>query len=304
MDKFRALQTFVAVAECAGFAAAARKLNMSPPAVTRYVSMLEEELGTRLFTRTTRTLNLTQAGERFLADSSRILADLADAEDAAVGSHGQIAGELRVTAPVLFGRMFVTPILAEFLQMHAQITARTLFVDRNVNLIDEGLDVALRIGDLADSSLTATRCGWVRQTVFASPDYLKRCGQPAHPRDLARCQVIHSVAVSEASRWQFDDDGKTISVPVEPKIRMNTNDAVIEMVLAGQGIARLLSYQIAPHVAEGRLVPVLRRFEPAAIPIHVLHAEGRRTSGRVRAFVDHVVARLRADANLQEQSSR
>ncbi len=304
MDKFRALQTFVAVAECAGFAAAARKLNMSPPAVTRYVSMLEEELGTRLFTRTTRTLNLTQAGERFLADSSRILADLADAEDAAVGSHGQIAGELRVTAPVLFGRMFVTPILAEFLLMHAQITARTLFVDRNVNLIDEGLDVALRIGDLADSSLTATRCGWVRQTVFASPDYLKRCGQPAHPRDLARCQVIQSVAVSEASRWQFDDDGKTISVPVEPKIRMNTNDAVIEMVLAGQGIARLLSYQIAPHVAEGRLVPVLRRFEPPAIPIHVLHAEGRRTSGRVRAFVDHVVARLRADADLQEQSSR
>lgn len=304
MDKFRALQTFVAVAECAGFAAASRKLNMSPPAVTRYVSMLEEELGTRLFTRTTRTLNLTQAGERFLADSTRILADLAEAEDAAIGSHRQIAGELRVTAPVLFGRIFVTPILAEFLETHTQVTARTLFVDRNVNLIDEGLDVAVRIGELADSTLTATRCGWVRQTVFASPDYLKRCGRPAHPRDLAEHRVINSVAVSEASRWQFDDNGMIISVPVDPKIRMNTNDAVIEMVSAGQGIARLLSYQIAPHVAEGRLETVLSRFEPPAMPIHVLHAEGRRTSARVRSFVDHIAGRLRADASLREQQSR
>ncbi|MEX0343893.1 MAG: LysR family transcriptional regulator [Rhizobiaceae bacterium] len=304
MDKFRALQTFVAVAECAGFAAAARKLNMSPPAVTRYVSMLEEELGTRLFTRTTRTLNLTQAGERFLADSTRVLADLAEAEDAAVGSHGQIAGELRVTAPVLFGRMFVTPILAEFLAMHSQVTARTLFVDRNVNLIDEGLDVAVRIGELADSSLTATRCGWVRQAVFALPDYLDRNGRPAHPRDLAEHRVINAVAVSESSRWQFNDNGRTISVPVDPRVRMNTNDAVIEMVLAGQGIARLLSYQVARHLADGRLVPVLSRFEPPAMPIHVLHAEGRRTSARVRSFVDHIAGRIRADASLQEQQSK
>ena len=299
MDKFRALQTFVAVAECAGFAAAARKLNMSPPAVTRYVSMLEEELGTRLFTRTTRTLNLTQAGERFLTDSTRILSDLAEAEDAAVGTHGQIAGELRVTAPVLFGRIFVTPILAEFLEMHTHVTARTLFVDRNVNLIEEGLDVALRIGELADSSLIAIRCGWVRQTVFASPDYLQRCGLPAHPRELAAHRVINSVAVSESSRWLFDDDGKTISVPVDPRIRMNTNDAVIEMVSAGQGIACLLSYQVAPHVAEGRIQPILTRFEPPAMPVHVLHAEGRRTSARVRSFVDHVVDRLRAETSLQ-----
>lgn len=300
MDKFRAIQVFITVADKRGFAAAARNLNMSPPAVTRAVSMLEEDLGTPLFARTTRSVRLTENGQRFLEDARRILLDLEEAQDAAVGSHATPRGELHVTAPVLFGRMYVTPILGDFLDLHPQLSARTLFVDRIVNMVDEGQDVAIRIGALPDSSLVAVRCGTVRQMMVASPDYIARHGLPTLPEGLANHQIIQATGTNPGSDWKFQHNGKPISVRLAPRVRMNTNDAAIELTLRGGGVSRLLSYQVAPYLADGRLQPVLEAFEMPPQPVHVVHQEGRLVSAKVRAFVDFMVQHLRAklDANL------
>jgi len=295
MDRFQSLQVFVKVAELGGFAAAARDLAMSPPAVTRAVSALEERIDTRLLIRTTRSVRLTESGERFLQDCRRILADLEEAEEAAVGSHAAPRGELRVTAPVLFGRIYVTPILGDFLDRYPLVTCQTLFVDRIVNLMDEGLDVAIRIGELPDSSLTAIRAGAVRRVVFAAPAYLRKHGLPPHPRDLVEHRLIKSLAISSSLEWSFQEKGRPFSIQIEPRLRMNTNDAVAELVARGWGVSRLLSYQIAPQLAEGRVQIILSEFEPPPMPIHVVHQEGRMVSSKVRAFVDFMVDRLRAD---------
>ena len=203
MDRFHAVQVFVKVADCNGFAAAARDLGMSAPAVTRAVAQLEGRLKTRLFVRTTRSVRLTESGERFLEDGRRILLELDEAEEAAVGSHAAPRGALHVTAPVLFGRMFVTPILGEFLDAYPLVNARTFFVDRVVNLMDEGLDVAIRIGELPDSSLIALRAGTVCQVVFASPNYLKKHGLPQRPEELAGHRLIQSLAMGTCPNGGF-----------------------------------------------------------------------------------------------------
>jgi len=295
VDRFQSLQVFVKVAERGGFAAAARDLAMSPPAVTRAVSALEDRIGTRLLVRTTRSVRLTESGERFLQDCRRILVDLEEAEEAAVGSHAAPRGELRVTAPVLFGRLFVTPILGDFLDQYPLVNCRTLFVDRIVNLMDEGLDVAIRIGNLPDSSLIAVRAGTVRWVTFAAPEYLKRRGLPQHPTDLARHRLLQSIAIEAALEWPYRENGEPLSVRIEPRLRMNTNDAVAELVARGWGISRLISYQIAPYLTDGRLQTILSEFEPPPMPVHVVHQEGRMVSTKVRAFVDFMVDRLRAD---------
>ena len=299
MDRFHVIQTFVKVAESGGFAAAARELAMSPPAVTRAVAMLEAHLGTRLFVRTTRSVRLTESGARFLADGRRILLDLAEAEEAAVGSHASPAGELRITAPVLFGRMFVTPILGDFLDSYPLVTCQTLFLDRIVNLMDEGLDAAIRIGDLPDSSLSATLVGTVRRTLFASPAYIKEHGLPKHPKELKDHRLIQSTATGGVTEWPFQENGKPFTVRTSSRLQMNTNDAVIEIALGGWGISRLLSYQIAPDIADGRLQPILTDFETPPMPIHIVHQEGRMVSAKVRAFVDFTAERLRADVALK-----
>ncbi len=295
MDKFRALQVFISVADRQGFAAAARSLNMSPPAVTRAVSMLEQDLGTPLFVRTTRSVRRTESGERFLADARRILLELEEAQDAAVGTHAAPRGELHVTAPVLFGQMYVTPILSDFLNLHPQLKARTLFVDRVVNLVDEGQDVAIRIGALPDSSLVAVRCATVRKMMVASPDYIARHGLPTVPESLANHQIIQAIGTNPGDDWKFQHNGRPISVRLEPRVRMNTNDAVIELLLRGGGVSRLLSYQVAPYLTDGRLQVVLEAFESPPQSVHVVHQEGRLVSSKVRAFVDFMVQHLRED---------
>lgn len=299
MDRFHAIQVFVKVADRGGFAAAARDLAMSPPAVTRAVAMLEDRLGTRLFVRTTRSVRLTESGERFLHDGRQILLDLEEAEEAAIGSHAAPRGELRITAPALFGRMFVTPILGEFLDRYPMVGAQTLYVDRVVNLMDEGLDVAIRIGDLPDSSTVAVRTGTVRRVAFASPEYLRRHGQPQYPDELAGHQLIQPLAFGASRDWEFQENGSRISIPVDARVAMNTNDAVIELALGGWGISRLLSYQVAPYLADGRLQVVLSGFETPPVPVNVLHQEGRMVSAKIRSFVDFMVERLRVDPALK-----
>lgn len=299
VDRFRALQVFVKVAERAGFSVAARELAMSPPAVTRSISALEDRIGTRLFVRTTRSVRLTEAGTRFLQDARRILMDLDEAEDAAVGSHAAPQGELHITAPVLFGRMFVTPLLGAFLDTHAAVAARTLYVDRVVSLMDEGLDVAIRIGTLPDSGLTAVRVGTVRRIMFAAPDYLATHGTPDHPAELQHHSIIQATTMGGGPDWAFESAGKRLTVRPGARLRMNTNDAAIELALTGFGLTRLFSYQVAAHLAAGRLQPVLEDFEPPSLPVHILHQEGRLVSARIRAFVDFMAAALRTDPALQ-----
>lgn len=299
MDRFQALQVFVTVAEQGGFAAAGRRLSMSPPSVTRIISALEDHLGAPLFVRTTRSVGLTEVGERFLEDTRRILADISEAEDAAVGAHVTPRGEIRVTAPVMFGSMFVTPILGDFLDRYAQVTARAVFVDRIVNLIDEGLDVAVRIGELPDSTLVATRVGTIRFTVFASPEYLHQRGMPRHPADLKNHKLIDPAPSGRDPYWIFREKGKPFSIRHTPRFQINAIDAVRTQVARGWGISRLRSYQIAPLIADGSVVPLLEEFEAPPEPIHVIHQEGRLTSAKVRAFVDFTVERLRADPSLK-----
>ena len=288
MDRWQAMRVFVRVAEAGGFAEAARQLPMSPPAVTRAVAALEARIGARLLTRTTRSVKLTEAGARYLEDCRRLLAEIAEAEAAAAGSYATPSGTLTVTAPVQFGRLYVLPVLTEYLAHHAAASAQALFLDRVVNMIEEGADVGVRIGPLADSGLAAIRVGTVRRVLCAAPDYLDRHGTPGTARDLADHAVIGSASLGFGSLG-FG------SVAQQPRLTCNTIDSVLAAALAGQGLARLLSYQVAPAVAEGRLRLVLDDPEAAAMPVHVVSPEGRRAPAKVRAFIDLAVARLRAD---------
>ena len=299
MDRLHTLEVFAAVADNGSFAKAARAMRLSPPAVTRAIAALEDRLGTRLFVRTTRSVRLTEAGARFLADTQRILQDLEEAEEAAAGAHATPKGVLYVTAPVLFGRIYVAPVLRDFLDRYPSVIANTLFVDRVVNIAEEGLDVAIRIGELPDSSLTAIRVGSVRRVLFASPSYIAKRGIPKHPRELASHRVVSSETAAPVTTWRFDHAEGAISVLIRPLMVLNNLDTAIESALCGWAMARTLSYQVAPHVADGSLQIVLSDFEPKPLPIHVVHQEGRRASAKLRAFVDFIVDRLRANAALR-----
>ncbi len=298
MDRLKAIEVFVEVADSGGFAAAARALSMSPPAVTRFIAALEDQIGTRLFVRTTRSLRLTESGERFLEDGRRILLDLKEAEASAIGLHAAPQGHLRITAPVLFGKMHVAPIVGDFLDAFPRVDIETLFLDRVVNLMEEGLDVAIRIGDLSDSSLTALRVGSVRRVVLGSQKYFAENGTPHHPKDLADHKLIHSPALGASLEWAFQDGGGPIKVAVKSRLRMNTNDAILELVDAGWGVSRLLSYQVAPYLLDGRCQVVLEDFELPPMPVHIVHQEGRLVSAKLRSFVDFMAERLRQSSGL------
>lgn len=293
MDRFLTLQVFVAVGEEQSFAAAARRLALSPPAVTRAVSALERTLGVKLLQRTTRIVRLTEAGARYLLDCKRILSELEDADQAASGDQGQIRGTLAITASVLFGRAFVAPLLHAFLKRHAQLNVRALFVDRVVDLIEEGVDVAVRIAHLADASFSAIRVGAVRNVVCASPAYLKRHGVPRTPDDLKEHAAFCFSADRSAPAWSFQVGKRTLSVRPSARLVVNSPEVAMQGALAGEGLTRVLSYQAAAAVKAGRLRVILSEFEPEPIPIHVIHREGKRAAARVRAFVDFAVAELR-----------
>lgn len=295
MDRYTELQVFVAVAESEGFASGARKLGVSPPVATRAVADLEARLGIKLLTRSTRHVRLTDAGKRYLDDAKRILTDIADADEAATGINGEPSGHLAVTAPVLFGKMFVLPGVIDFLNRYPKMEVNALFLDRVVNLLEEGLDVGIRIGDLPDSSMRAIRVGAVKRVVCASPDYVARVGAPQHPDELLQHTIITANGLNASTEWKFNDG---INIRVKPRLSFATNDAAMEATISGFGITRLLSYQIAPQLADGRLNILLADFEQIKIPIHVIHREGRYASAKIRSFVDLMVERLRADKTL------
>lgn len=299
MDRFHLMTVFVAVAEEESFAAAARRLRMSPPAVTRAVAFLEDRLGVRLLTRTTRLVRTTDAGARYLEDARRILLEADEADEAAAGINATPRGHLAVTAPVLFGKIYVMPIAIAYQTTFKETTVSALFVDRVVNLVDEGLDVGIRIGFLPDSSLRAIRVGQVRRVVCASPAYLKQHGTPQTLAELAQHAVIAATSVSAGAEWTFARGKEKTSVRLSPRILVNTNDSALEAARSGFGLTRLLSYQVANELAAGTLEAVLTDFEEASLPVHVIHREGRHGSAKVRSFVDLAVERLRADATQQ-----
>jgi DNA-binding transcriptional LysR family regulator len=296
------MRIFVAVAEGSSFAAAARQLGLSAPSVTRAVAALEERIGTQLLKRTTRTVRLTEAGTRFLADSRRLLQDVEEAERFASDLHGTLRGQLGVTASVNFGRLFVTPLVLEFLRTHTQASVRTLFVDRIVDLVDEGLDVAVRIAELPDSTLTGIRVGTVRRVLCASPEYLESHGIPRKPSDLADHQTIAFTTGVTEPEWTFARKGKRTEVKPHSRLLVNAVDIAIAAAVAGQGFTRLLSYQVKAEVRAGRLRIVLPEFEPPPIPVHVVHAGGKRASVKVRRFVDLAVDRLKASGFRDESA--
>ena len=298
MDKLQQMKIFVAVVDCNGFAGAARKLKVSPPVVTRAINELENALDVRLLTRTTRVVLVTEPGARYVEDCRRILAELSEADESVSGMHGAPRGRLALTAPVLFGALFVTPVVAEYLQRYPAVSASCLFLDRVVNMMDEGMDVAVRIGELPDSSMQAIRVGQVRRVVCASPAYLKRRGTPKSPQDLLKHDVIHASAVSSTSEWKFTDKGRTHGIKLSPRLTTSTNDSAIAAAMSGLGLTRLLSYQVADKVRAGEVKIVLSDYEPNPLPVHVLHREGRHASNRVRSFLDLAIERLRANPAL------
>lgn len=294
MDRLQNMTVFVAVAENGGFAAAARRLRLSPPAVTRAIAALEEHVGARLLSRTTRSVRLTESGERFLADAKRILAELAEAEASAAGVHGELRGTLSVTAPTMFGRLHVAPIFCEFLAKHRGVVGRGLFVDRVVNLAEEGIDVAVRIAHLADSSLTAVRVGSVRRILIASPSYLRKHRKIRSATDLEQHDCIDIDRGIGSQYWRLDDGERSVTVRPRVRLVVNTPDVAIVAALGGHGITGALSYQVAEHLRSGGLVEVLPELRRDATPVQVVYLEGSRAAKRCRAFVDFAVVRLRA----------
>ncbi len=291
MDRIVEMTAFVAVAEAQSFSAAAKKLGLSPPTITRSVSALEDRLGARLLIRTTRSVRLTDAGQQFFEDARRILGEISDAEQAAAGAQIIARGALRVTAPVLFGEMFVLPLLRDFLAKHPQLTAQLMLLDRVVNIVEEGIDLAVRIGRFEDSGLQSIELGSVRRMLVAAPDYLASQGTPMEPIDLHAHRLVMSTGNNASQEWSFGMDAST-TIRVEPTMTVSTLRAAIDSARAGWAITRVLSYQVHDDLKAGRLVGVLENFQSAPLPVCLVFPHSRRPSAKLMAFIDLASERL------------
>ncbi|HKU38493.1 MAG TPA: LysR substrate-binding domain-containing protein [Polyangiales bacterium] len=294
MDRLEAMQVFVSVAEQQSFISAARRHSLSAARVTRAVAALEKRLGARLLHRTTRAVRLTDVGASYLAQCKRILSEIDAAEVSAAKSHRELSGPISITAPRLFGRLHVSPIITGFMKRHPRVTLRALFADQVLDFFEQNLDVAIRIAQLPDSNLRAVRVGSVRRVVCASPEYLRTHGTPRHPREVTQHSVIGFSGQAEPEAWTFAIDGRHERVVTRPRLIVNTADLAVAAALAGQGLTKVLSYQVARQVEQRKLRIVLAEYELPAVPVHVVHMEVREPSARVRAFVDYAVSQLRA----------
>jgi len=286
MDRLDAMQAFVTVADCKGFAAAARRLKLSASSVTRLVATLEEQVGARLLQRTTRAVALTEVGRHYLDRARRILADVAEAEAAARAELSRPAGHLVVSAPLMFGRLHVNPLMSEYLRRYPDVTGELQLTDRVVNLIEDGVDVAVRIGQLPDSSVVAKLVGDVSRIVVASPAYLDARGTPQHPAELRQHDLIHCSEVTPASEWRFEREGKLLRVSIAPRYVTNSAEAGLWHAERGGGLTMALAYQAHDALLSGRLRSVLRAFEGPPRPIQIVYPASRLLSAKVRAFAD------------------
>lgn len=293
MDKLRAMATFVAIAERGSLTAAAEALGSSLPAVVRLLATLEKELGVRLLNRTTRRTALTDEGRDYLERCRRVLAEIEEAEAAISARQQHPSGKLAITAPVLFGRLHVAPLVTEFLTRHTRVKAELLLLDRIVDLLDEGLDLAVRIGELADSSLVAVSCGQTRRVVCASPEYLRRAGIPQTPTELRQHRCIRFTGLSHAQEWEFSQRGRAFRVPVDGPLTANQGDAALDACRRGLGCGIFLHYQVREALAAGELQLLLDAYEPAPLPVSVVYPHSRLLPSRVRVFLDWFVPQLR-----------
>jgi DNA-binding transcriptional LysR family regulator len=285
MDRLKAMQTFVQIADQGSLTKAADVLDSSLPAVVRSLAALEAHLGVRLFHRTTRRISLTAEGRSYLQSAREVLAAAEAADRALTQGAAEPTGRLTVTAPVLFGHMYVSPAIVRFLQRYEKMRCSVLLHDRPVNLLEEGVDVGIRISALADSSLVAQQLGSIRRVVVASPEYLRRHGRPKQPRDLmkANCVRIHPAT---SGPWQFRDEGRPIAVPTQGNLEFNHIAPAVEACAAGMGFGNFLSYQVLPHITQKRLEVVLEDFEPPPRPVSVIYPHARLLPARTRAFVE------------------
>jgi DNA-binding transcriptional LysR family regulator len=294
IDRFDAMSVLLAVTDGGSLSAGARRLGMPLATVSRKVSELEAHLQTRLLNRGSRRLELTEAGQSYVAACRRILEDVVEAERTASGEYRVPRGELVITAPVVFGRRHVLPIVGAFLKAYPDIDVHITFADRVVNLLEEHVDVALRIGELPDSNLVATRVGSTRRVICASPEYLDAHGSPAAPNDLASHACITFEGLMSPRAWMFRFGGSTQSIAIHSRLVVNTAEAAIDMAVAGIGLTRILSYQITAPLMERKLALVLEPFEPAPVPVSLVYGGHGLLPLKLRAFMDFAIPRLKA----------
>ena len=285
MEKFKAMHTFVRIAEEGSLTAAARSLDASLPAVVRALAALEGQLGVRLFNRTTRRISLTEEGRRYLASCRQVLAAVAEADAALTAEAAEPSGHLTITAPVLFGQMYVAPAVMRFLQRYVNVHCSVVLLDRVANLLEEGIDVGIRIGPLEDSSLVAQPLGSLRRLVVASPAYLRRHGMPNHPKDLLKANCVRFIGGSGAG-WTFHEGAKRFNVAVTGNLDFNHAAPAVEACAAGLGFGMFISYQVAPYLSSKRLATVLEKFEPPPRPISIVYPHARLVPARTRVFID------------------
>ncbi|TBR42462.1 LysR family transcriptional regulator [Marinomonas agarivorans] len=301
MDKLQNIKVFIEVAKQQSFSDAADTLGLSAPAVTRAIAALENGLKVKLFNRTTRLVRLTDAGTHFLRDVTRIVEELDEAEAAAAGVYSKPTGMLTVTAPVLFGQKHIMPIVTEYLALHPDVSVKAMFFDRVSSLLEEEMDIAIRIGHLKDSSLYAIQVGEVRRIVCGAPDYFARKGLPVCPSELANHDIIFPMTFDNINVWHFQREGKKEPIKIAPRLYCNQNTAALEAAVNGHGITRLVSYQVGEELEKGTLKSVLTGFEEAPLPVHLIHLEGRRANIKVRSFIDLAVERLRTNPFINPQ---
>lgn len=294
MDRLQAIEVFVAIAERGSLTAAAEALGRSVPSVVRILASLETSLGVLLFNRTTRRIALTDEGRVYLERCRTILAELEEADRAMGQRQGEPSGTITVTAPVRFGEMHVAPAVARFLMRYRQVQIRLLLLDRVIDLLEEGVDVAVRIAHLGDSSLVARPVGRIRQVACASPALLADVGRPVRPEDLGRLPCVRFTGVSPSSVWHFREGARRISVPVSGSLQCNQVRPAVDACVAGLGFGLFLCYQVMPSVERGELEIVLVDFEPEPTPLSLVYPQNRLLSTRVRAFIDWMVLALRS----------
>jgi len=295
MDRLEAMKVLLGVVDKGSFSAASRSLGMPLATVSRKVNELEQHLRTRLLLRTTRKVALTDAGAIYVASARRILDEMHEAERIAAGEFHFPRGELLLTAPILFGRLHILPIVTEFLALYPEIDVRLLLSDRNLHLVEDHIDVAVRIGRLPDSTMIATRVGSMRTVVCASPKLLAARGIPKTPDDLADLPCVNFEFMAPASAWPFRAaNGKNlIDIPIRPRLSVTTAEAAVWAASEGVGTTRVLHYQCAEALRKGSLRIILAEYEVEPLPVHLLHAGGRGLPSKVRAFLDFAAGRLR-----------
>ncbi|RWM22656.1 MAG: LysR family transcriptional regulator [Mesorhizobium sp.] len=293
MDRLEAMSLFVAAVEAGSLSAAGRRFGIPLATVSRKVSDLERHLKTRLLNRSTRQLTLTDAGHAYLAACRRILDEVGEAERTAAGEYSAPTGELIITAPIVFGRLHVLPVVTGFLAAYPDVAIRLMLADRLTQLTEEHIDLAVRIGELPDSSLVATRIGSIRRVVCASPAYLAEHGTPETPQDLAAHSCITFEGLTAPAAWTFATGKTDLTVPIRSRLRVNTAEAAVDAAIAGVGLTRVLSYQITAAVRSGTLRTVLEAFEPQPWPVSLVHAGQGLLPVKLRAFLDFAAPRLK-----------